>query len=103
MATLFKTQKEYNRFLFIVFLLIIGYLYYSYTSEIKKQKSATQRVCGKITDIYEIHKDAKAGGIHKYFKIEGQDKQTHIFSRKRTAFKKYYSPHWESNQQFSQK
>lgn len=103
METPFKTLEEYYRFLFVVFLLAIGYLYYGYNTEIKKQKSATQQVCGKITDIYEIHKDAKSGGIHKYFKIESQNKQNYTFSRRGTAFKEYSSPYWDSNQQFFSK
>lgn len=103
METPFKTLKEYYRFLFVVFLLFIGFQYYGYSTEIKKQKSANQTICGKVIKIVQISTRGWDGRTHRYFTINGKDKVDYTFSKGGNLFKEYYSPFWESNKQFFSK
>lgn len=103
MATPFKTQKEHNIFLFIVFLLFLGFQYYGYNTEMKKQASANQKICGKVTRIFQISTSGWDGRTHRYFTINGNDKVDYTFTKGGNLFKEYYSPFWESNKQFFSK
>lgn len=92
----------------IIIMVIFGflYLYYNgYRLEKIKYTSLNEKICGKVSRIYDISKGdpGGGGGEYKLFDLISSQNKIMTFSRGGNFFKEKYSPYWSNNQLFFSK